>query len=153
VWQLQVHDDAIRSVAFSPNERFMASSSSDGSIMIWKLMIGGIETSLKDLSLRSGSLSGVTYELVEQLKGSEMGVESVRFTLDGRFLLSAGTDQSICVWGTDGWNLVATCEGHSDWVECLTPIPGGSEFFSSSVDGTILRWKESSSTSSSSSSD
>ena len=55
-------------------------------------------------------------------------------------LYSASKDKTINVWDMDIYNLIATLEGHEDWVTSLTFNNDETTLFSSSYDGKIILW-------------
>src|SRR5207253_2235489 len=87
---LQGHMNSVRSVAFSPDGRFIASGSSDNTIRIWDL------TSSKSIAT---------------LQGHTNFVRSVAFSPDGRFIASGSSDKTIRIWDLKALGLT---EGAAD---------------------------------------
>jgi WD40 repeat protein len=75
---LQKHSDWVRSAAFSPGGRWIASGAADNTVCMWD------------------PLSSHTPALV--LRGHEDWVECVAFSPDGRFLASGSDDCTVRVW-------------------------------------------------------
>ncbi len=69
--------EAIRSLAFSPDGRRLATASDDGAVRLWDASTG---------------------KKVASLQGHKEIVESVAFSPDGRFLASAGDERMVRLW-------------------------------------------------------
>lgn len=78
-------------------------------------------------------------ELVVQT-GSISGVESIVYTPDGNYLLSAGRDRNIKLWDVKKKSEVRLFGGHKAVVQKLEFNRDGSLFASSSFDGEIKVW-------------
>jgi len=75
---LSGHDDRVRSVAFSPDGRLLASGSDDNKVKIWEVASG---------------------RLLHTLSGHGDWVRSVAFSPDGRLLASGSDDGTVKIWG------------------------------------------------------
>jgi WD40 repeat protein len=74
---LRGHVAQVRSVAYSPDGKYIASGSDDKTVKIWDATTGTI--------LRS-------------LRGHSHSVTSVFFSPDGKFVMSSGKDRTVRVW-------------------------------------------------------
>ena len=83
---LRGHEEPVRSVAFSPDGRRLATASADDTAKIWD-----DETGRELMTLRS----------------HEDGVTSVAFSPDGRRLATAGNDNTVQVYALDIHDLLA----------------------------------------------
>ncbi len=79
----------MRSVAFAPDGRTLATGSYDRTVRLWDVD-KGIET--------------------RRLIGHEGAVESVAFALDGRFLASGSRDRTVRLWETKSVTKCESCE-------------------------------------------
>jgi WD40 repeat protein/serine/threonine protein kinase len=113
------HRDLVWSVAFSPDNRRLASASEDGTVRVWDIANG------RDIL----PLRGHTDKLL-----------SVAWSPDGRWLASAGHDRSVKLWDAAGGKLIRTLTGHTHWVESVAFSPDGTRLASASRDGTVKLW-------------
>jgi len=89
------HSDEVLSVEFSPDGRYLASSSRDRTIKIWDVSLG--------IQLRT-------------LTGHESSVTEVVFSPDGQTLASAGTsDDTIRVWKVETGELLKILKEDTRW--------------------------------------
>src|SRR3979490_2667044 len=77
--KLKEHPDLVRSVAFSPDGRSVASGCKDGSVRIWNTSQGKVE---------------------HILTGHSAWVHSQAFSDDGLRLVSGSRDHSVRIWNT-----------------------------------------------------
>jgi WD40 repeat protein len=95
-WELEYtltgHSDDVKSVAFSPDGKILASGSRDNTIKLWDV---------------------ATRRLIATLTGHSFGVISVAFSPDGKILVSGSSDRTIKLWDVATRRLIATLTGHS----------------------------------------
>jgi WD40 repeat protein len=113
------HGAPIRSVAFSPDGKFLASGSDDKTVKVWEV----------------GS-----WREVATLRGHGGYVYSVSFSPDGKFLASGSDDKTVKVWEVGDWWEVATLRGHGGYVYSVSFSPDGKFLASGIYDGTIGIW-------------
>ncbi len=134
---LRGHDSWVRSVAFSPDGRLLASGSCgqkentscvQGEIRLWDVETG----KTKDVFL-----------------GHESWVRSVSFSPDGRLLASGSEDNTVRLWDVRVGELVTILRGHTDFVLSVAFSPDGRllasgscglRFFNSCSQGEIRLW-------------
>lgn len=114
-----LHKSLIKSLAFSPNSKFIAFGHEDGLIKLLNLNMRAVE---------------VTF------KGHKGGVNSLNFRTDGKFLASASDDCLIILWNVDLKRKEAILKGHKNPISCLSFNTDGSTLVSSSVEGSIKIW-------------
>jgi WD40 repeat protein len=113
------HTYGVRSVAFSPDGRLLASGSYDDTIKLWEVASG---------------------REVRTLSGHTSDVNSVAFSPDGRLLASGSDDRTIKLWDVASGSLVRTLSGHNGRVFSVAFSPDGRLLASGSADWTIKLW-------------
>ena len=109
------HDDAITSLAFSPDSRLVATAGQDGQLMLW--------------DARSSAL-------VRQWRSKNGVVRVLEFSPDSRLIASIGSDEDIHLWPTTDTRLsVNVLRGHTDRVNACAWSRDGMKFASVSDDG------------------
>ena len=121
-WTLQHHRRFITAMRFSPDGTRLASASHEGKVALWNTEDWTVEKEFE--------IPGTAFY-------------SVDFSGDGA-LIAAGADRSIHVWRTDSSEMVATLEGHGNWVTDIEFAPDGKTLASVSWDHTVKLWNQSS---------
>jgi WD40 repeat protein len=121
VLRLDGHSGPVISVAFSPDNKLIATGSRDYAIIVWDVETGDIITG--------------------PLDGHSDFVCSVNFSPDCKQVLSASADKTIRLWDVCTGNaVVGPLEGHTDQVLCAVFSPDGKHIISGSRDMTIRLW-------------
>ncbi len=161
VWQ--AHTDMVWTLAFSPDERRLASGSLDNSVKLWDVASGvllwsGWQTKgstclafAPDGSMLASGGLDATVRLWEPQRGTPLQdvphpgpVFSLAWSPDGRLLASGDFAGTIRLWERQQTGLarcVQTLWGHSNWVRGLAFAPDGSRLASASWDGTVKLWE------------
>jgi WD40 repeat protein/serine/threonine protein kinase len=108
-----------RSVAFSPNDKYVAFGGADQSV---RLIDGKTGTELKSLH------------------GHESWICGIAFSPDSKRVVSGGDDQTVRIWDIDSGEEIATLKGHSGRVHSVSFSPDGTYVLSASQDGTTRLW-------------
>jgi WD40 repeat protein/transcriptional regulator with XRE-family HTH domain len=115
----QAHTAAVQALAFSPDERMLATGSWDGIVKLWNLENGALRW--------QGQHSGSIHRLA--------------FTPDGRTLASGGDDAAIRLWDVSTGKQLQTLFLQSSAVYALAWSPDGSLLASGGLDGSIHLWE------------
>jgi WD40 repeat protein len=161
---LSGHTDGVKSVAFSPDGKTLASGSADSSIILWDMatnqpigkaltghtgIIFSVAFSPDGRILASGSKDGTiilwdmnTHQPIGQpLTGHSSGINSVTFSPDGKLLASGSDDDTIILWDVGTHQpLDQPLTGHSGAVNSVAFSPDGRMLASTSTDQTIILW-------------
>jgi WD40 repeat protein/transcriptional regulator with XRE-family HTH domain len=111
--------EGILSVAFSPDERFVAAGSNSGQLSLWRIVD-----------------SLIVFMVQAHIKLTWM----VAFSPDSRFLASGGYEGDVKIWETNSGRCVKVLQGHTAWVRALTWSPDGHFLVSGGHDGSIKCW-------------
>lgn len=116
---LQDHRDEVLSVAFHPEGRLLASSSSDTSVQLWDLSSG---------------------QMVWARAGHLLPVPSVAFSPNGKIFASGSVDQTIHLRDAATGDLQRTLRGHRGPILAVAFSPDGKLLASASFDQTVRLW-------------
>lgn len=112
------HQSQIMGITFSPDAQTIASSSTNGTIKLWK---------------RDGTL-------LRTFVGHQGNVIYVAFSPDGKTIASASSDRTVKLWRKDG-TLEKTLSGHQATIRYTEFSPDGKIVASASEDGTVKLWR------------
>lgn len=116
------HRYAITSVRFSPLGTMLASSSSDGSTMLWN------------------TRTGVRIHTFVQTNGCAVRLSI--FAPNSSFLVSAGDDGGICVWDILRRALVRSVQAHDATIQAMSFSPDCKYLLTSDTVGILKLWKD-----------
>ncbi len=147
-------------VVFSPDGRFIASASGDGTVKLWTLdgepalyPYGEASYAQRLRQEKTGFPSQATGvrpwraggtprrgRLFRTLTGHSAAVWRVAFSPDSKMVASGSGDNTVKLWTLDG-KLLKTFKGHSAAIWGVAFSPDGKILASGSVDATIKLWK------------
>lgn len=160
---VQAHRGYVFYIDFSGDGISLASGGSDNAVRIWDIRglnplktvtenyheIWGIPLAYSRDSryLLIGSFdtvrlleAGSDYREIAAAKAHPRGVQSVGFSSDGKYAVSAGVDGFIRVWSVPGLSNVFTVKAHETEVWSVTISPDSKYAASGSEDATIRVW-------------
>ncbi len=111
------HDEYVWALAFSPDGELLASGDGEGTVKIWNLQ---------------------EQQVISQLEGDTVRVDTLAFSPDGRTLASAGYDGQIKLWTTSDWSLLGTLQGRGT-TYTLDFFPDG-KALASTGHGAVTLW-------------
>jgi WD40 repeat protein len=117
--RLRGHTGAVTAVAFSPDDRLLASGSADRTIKLWDTATG---------------------KEVLSLRGHEKRVTCLAFSPDSKRLVSGGMDGAVKLWDTATGRELQSLEGHAEAVTAVAYSSDGRHVVSGSRDKTVRVW-------------
>jgi WD40 repeat protein/class 3 adenylate cyclase len=165
MFSLEGHEDQVQDVDWSPDGRWIATSSFDATVGIWDARTGELRFSLfhdgpvpvSDWSpdggrLVAGGTKATVWEITEaggeklfslSAQDTSSGVQGVAFSPDGnRVLTGDAAITAAKVWdvsqtGDAEW---ANVPGDPEWVTSVAFSPSGRELIASGEDGSVAEW-------------
>ncbi len=116
---LEGHRGGVRSMAFSPDSKVLASGNIDQTVTLWKVE---------------------NKEKWHTLLGHTDKVNSVKFSPNGKLLASGSRDATVKLWNVESAEEVHTFERHTYKVNSVDFSPNGEFLVSSSEDHTVRLW-------------
>ncbi|KAJ8125701.1 hypothetical protein O1611_g7937 [Lasiodiplodia mahajangana] len=128
LYVLEGHNGWIRCAAWSPDGKYVATGSDDGSIRVWKL---------------EGRENQEAIAILEKAHGG-LYITTVAFSFDGKYLISGGGDEKVVIWeqiNSETWQRKhEPLEGHTKTVASVLVTPDTKYVLSASWDKTLRKW-------------
>ena len=155
---LKGHTDEVRSVAFSPDGKVLASSVRSGTVKLWDSETGTNIATLEGgggpvvfspdgrILASCGNVQEIklwdleTQTDIMTLSGKAGAVFDLTFSPDGKILVSGQGFGTIKFWDVATGKNITTLEGHTGIVFSVEFSPDGQTLASGSQDGTVLLW-------------
>jgi WD40 repeat protein len=113
------HDAVVFGAAFSPDGKYVSTSTSDGMAKIWDASTG---------------------DLIHELSGHTANIQRVAFSPDGQLLATASEDGTAKVWDVATGKILLTLSGHTGALWGAIFSPNGSLLTTIGNDGTAKLW-------------
>lgn len=151
------HTDEIWNLSFLRNDSLFVSGSWDCSTKLWSVENGwimdlpiaeqGLAISFSESAkiIAVGDRSGTIYyldtdgTLITKVLAHKYRINDLKFSADGKMLLSASDDKLIKLWNTRG-DLLKVYKGHADFVKTLDFGADDKLFYSGSQDKSWKKW-------------
>lgn len=113
------HTGAVKAVAWSPDNQFIASGGYDNTLQIWDAARGKMHSTCR------GHLDPVV---------------AVAWSPDGQSLISGSLDTTVRIWDVNTSHPITDYRGHSAAISSLAWAPDATRIASGSEDGTVQVW-------------
>ncbi|BAY98377.1 pentapeptide repeat-containing protein [Tolypothrix tenuis PCC 7101] len=152
------HIDNVNRLAFSPDGKYIVSSSRDNTVRLWdtngKLLhiLNGHTDSIRAVAFSSDSKYIVTGsddktlrlwdtngKLLHILNGHTNIVNTVAFSPNGKYIVSGSDDNTLRLWNISG-QLLHILKDHTDSIRAVAFSPDGKYIVSGSDDNTLRLW-------------
>lgn len=155
---LNGHTNEVSTIAFSPDQRTLATASRDGSIKVWDIYgnlsatygdhkgyVRAVAFSLNGTKIATadndgiGKISDLRGNILSTLSGHTAGIRDIAFSPNEQQVLTGSEDHSAILWSLDGKQL-AKLVGHRNEVLAVAFSRNGDYLLTASADSTARVW-------------
>jgi WD40 repeat protein len=150
---LRGHNDAINSIAWSPDNERLATAGWDDTVIVWNLdgeqmlRLNGADLYLvnwspngKQLATTCGIWDAESGEQTVMLEGDSEWVLSLAWSQDGTRLATGSRDEAVKIWDVESGRMLLALTGHSGEVESIAWNPDGTQLATGGHDATVKIW-------------
>ena len=127
--RLSGHTNSCTSLEFSKDGTWLASSSRDGTAILWSTKTWEAKHTLQNLDRDTTTNASAS-----------AAVEGVTFSPDGKTLALASRDKTVQLWDVSSGTLLKSLAGHSSFVNAVAFAPDGRTLASGGNDQTVRLW-------------
>lgn len=127
--RLSGHTNTCTSLEFSKDGTWLASSSRDGTAILWSTKTWEAKHTLQNLDRDTTTNASAS-----------AAVEGVTFSPDGKTLALASRDKTVQLWDVSSGTLLKSLAGHSSFVNAVAFAPDGRSLASGGNDQTARLW-------------
>jgi WD40 repeat protein/serine/threonine protein kinase len=154
------HQDEVLSVAFSADDRLLATTGRDGYVRVWDVES---KKYLHQSKFHKGEVARIafspdgrwlvsageeihvqetdSYKVVKKLTENFRGIQSLAFSKNGRLLAAGSEDGLIYIWEVKQFILIARITGHKDSIEWLFFTKDDRSLISAGFDAKVRTWE------------
>ena len=160
VYSLGPHESFVRSVTWSPDQKYVATTSEDKKLRIWKLgedtpimtwesergALYGVDWSPKGDLLSVGASDGSIHLITPEgnqeffVTGHNNWVLDIEWHPNGQWFASSSWDKTVRVWSVDTGREIQRLIAHNQMVRSVTWIEELPVLISAGEDGKIIVW-------------
>jgi WD40 repeat protein len=155
------HSLGVTALAFSFDQRLLATGSVDNTIKLWDVStgqelrtlkgpvnkFGAVAFSRDGKWLAGGGVDGKIHlwdvdsgEDVRDFAGHKLRIMALAFSRDGRLLASGSADSTVKIWELESGRELRTLTGHTGWVTTIEFAPDGASLASGGKDHLLKLW-------------